>query len=272
MSSEILMPAYSTLRQELLTNQCCPVPFGMSGSDLETVAQKWVRFLTLPAATKMSLFRKLRLPDRNMEPGYRDPARETDGMHDDKELFHYSDFTRRLFWKIAKGIPEAASFFEGAEAVLDAGKKSMRQTIETLEVGHPGVLAKVFPEWDETAYFHLRFLAYRNIKDGDVLAMPHYDRGIATQAIAESNPRLRMGKDKNDLRPYTHREGAACFFGGLAFPWFTGDDALVGGVHDVFQEGDPYSEDVARWSMVLFTDTHPSSPMPKIVDGVDTKM
>lgn len=103
----------------------------------------------------------------------------------------------------------------------------------------------------------LRFLSYEWDKTQENLAVPHYDAGSFTLAIAESCPGLRIGSNPKDLKEVTHQEGTAVFFLGGNFLNLIPSSSLKRGWHDVIMTNkENVGESHARWAVVMFIDGH----------------
>lgn len=238
--------AYAELEQELKEKCHAVVPFRVSHKEFQEAIDVFVKFLALPLETKEKIHFKIRPEDRGTEVGYRRYLRD-EGQTDNREYVHYHRLAEERFAEKRRQIPELDELLRSMKRIHDEAVGTVHQIMLALDERFPGISNKI-----ENHY--LRFLKYDRAKPGEFLAKGHYDRGSCTLALAESAPGLRMGVDDQHLKEIVHHEGEALFMPGLKFSLITSGE-FVPTWHDVVQKGDDaYSDDIARWAIVLFAD------------------
>jgi hypothetical protein len=202
------------------------IPFPISHKKLFAAADLFLDFCTFSPEEKEATMHFLYPGNEVSRVGYFKRAQK-EGAFDDKELWHHHLRTKEV--------------------------------LKEFEEEYPGITER-FMQGGTAPKVYLRFVKYVPQKTGEFLAKGHFDRGDFAIALCESAPGLRMGKDVPSLTPMQHKEHAAIFFPGVAFPNAT-DDSFAPIWHDVIQKSeDQYRPDCARWAIVLFADTYDSTP------------
>ena len=227
------------------------VPFSIPRQQILTAVAAFMDFLELPPSTKGRIDFHVNPTHRRSEIGYRF-RRSTDGpFRDDKEFFHYHPAIHERYPEFLDSNPAVERFCALARPVFEAAVTTMRSVVEQMiEPVVPGICQRIFDV--PLPHVQLRFLRYFWQVPGKNLAKGHYDCGLATLAIAESGPGLRIGHDDASLRPVVHRDREAVFMVGRSMSRFP-EMGLSPSWHDVVQSGDTVScEPLSRWAVVCF--------------------
>lgn len=238
------------------------VPFSMSRKELEAAAEVFLEFLRLPLEEKEKLSKLIEYKNKDGSSmdfgkvngvfmGYKRKDKK-DGDDDNKEYFHYNRKFEQFLTPLLLDSPDICRrFVDVARNIYEKAEKCMKEKINELETSYPGLYDWVFPENGNTNTT-LRFLSYRTEEEGDFIAGEHYDKGVATLAIAESHPGLRIGKGKGDLEEVSQREGQVIFFPSFLLYKFSAQD-IFPSWHGVVQKKRSENEDVSsRWAIVMF--------------------
>lgn len=253
------MKLYQEITQSLRDRNYAKIPLAISRREYETAAERFFMFLQLPLEWKQSLHFFLD-PDNVAEVGYFSKSSD-DGRSDDKEFFHYHPAFRERFAEEIRRSPDLADFISAADGIYQKAEKLFREIAREFDNQFPGLYETLFPP-QQPALLPLRFLKYHSREKGAFLAKGHYDRGVATLALAESAPGLRIGRSPEKLEDIVHEEKTAIFMPGLYFPNATSEEFMPAW-HDVVQkQEDSLSGDTARWAIVMFSNSvdmgHPS--------------
>ncbi|MAZ40772.1 hypothetical protein CL654_01470 [bacterium] len=242
------------IKKDIKTKSYSEVPFAMKKSELVSAAESFLDFLTLPSETKEKY--KTYADPLNMRAGEIGYFRrmQKSGSADDKEFFHYHEYTKEAFTDLLEDADHKTKIFiDNADKVFNASKKAMSQLLQTLEGDYPGIHDKFFKGKQHRRFF-LRFLKYDSKKKGDFLAKGHYDKGTLTLAIAESAPGLRLGRNDRTLIEVEHKENTAFFMPAYNFSTVSSEEFFPTW-HDVVQRGeDRVNNETSRWAIVFFTD------------------
>jgi isopenicillin N synthase-like dioxygenase len=252
---------YKKIRHQILSQHYAALRFPLSAEQLTQAANAFINFLKLPQATKNS-FDSFVVHTSN--PGSRvgyTLRRQEQGALDEKEYFHYNEYAGPHFATQLSKTPQAQDFFDQAQHVYDAAKRTLSDVMHAFDTEFPGIYDTFFPS-DRKPDFFLRFLKYNVMGPGNFLAKGHYDRGGCTLALAESAPGLRMGTNSSDLKDVVHQPGSALFFPAIKFQEVTSQE-FVPTWHEVVQKGDDvFSREVARWAIVFFADPRGMEDIP----------
>ncbi|MBI4086867.1 hypothetical protein HY416_02710 [Candidatus Kaiserbacteria bacterium] len=238
--------------EELSVRSAVPVPFAVSHAELERAAMIFLRFLDLPLEVK----RELHVPavaHRRSADGYTDKLYIENKGKDRKEFFHYRPALReRPEYQAAEtSHPEVRDFLDIASGLY---RQAETLGCEIFKKYFPEHFGKVFIEDDTSPNSVLRFLSYAPQPQAGFCAQPHFDKGVAALALAESAPGLRVGKDDaTPLREVDHQDGFALFMPGILLHEYT-DGRTHAVWHDVVHR--PAEQNVtpscARWAIVFF--------------------
>ncbi len=245
--------SFDRLSEQIQAQSYATVPFLLPRAEFQHAIDQFVKFLTLPAEIKDSIYFQLDPSSRGSEVGYKKYRREL-GHTDNREYFHYNEHADERFKETMVIYPELSSLIQSAKGIYQEAKLTLEQVVVCFEERFPGIYQQFFPT-GQLPNFYLRLLKYDRMKPGEFLAKGHYDRGGCTLALAESAPGLRMGHDDTDLREVVHTDGQALFMPGITFREVTSDE-YPPTWHDVVQKGeDVYSPEIARWAVVFFAGT-----------------
>jgi len=189
---------FERLQKDIFRQGYSEIAFSMSQQELEEAEQRYLQFLTLPAAEKEKfeiwipgLHRDN--PSKGTRFGYKDESRD-EGQGDNKEYFHHGHFLRKGLAAIIRVSPQEVKYFiEAADDVLAAVERAMEPVYEAFDTKVSG-FAESF---NQTPYIFLRFLSYKPVSKGEELAIGHFDRGALTLAMYEN-------RDGLEICPATH--------------------------------------------------------------------
>jgi isopenicillin N synthase-like dioxygenase len=223
-----------------------------SSTEIQSAMEAFFRFMDLPEEIKLKYSMRLDPNDRGTEIGYW-TRRRAEGHPDDRGYFHYSEAAERHFRTNGADCPELLAFMDAAKAIYSKVLPTLREAIYTVDEHHPGIEQRISnPGADLDVRAPLRFLGYAQTTVGDFLATGHFDRGVATLAIAESAPGLRIGKTPETVKEVMHEPGYGLFFPGISLQEFT-NESFAPSWHDVVQKNEgAYKPGYARWALVLF--------------------
>ncbi|HLC51666.1 MAG TPA: hypothetical protein VJI98_00295 [Candidatus Nanoarchaeia archaeon] len=253
---------FKKLKGDISKQGYSEVKFPVAENDLRQAAGLYVDgFLRLPEAEK-DRYSTWIFPGSDAEKargrcGYNIKSRGK-GALDDKYLFHYNDYLREFVDGLSKVSREARDFLDAAEPIFQGMKRSISPVLGAFETEAPGFKGLFLPDQDHP-YFFLRFIAYQGHG-----AAGHFDKGPLTEAIAESNPGLRIGpayegQSTKDipLQEVTHTPDTAFLFTGnhisSVLPKHL-QDQFPKGWHDVVEKGYEVRKGITRWSIVGFFD------------------
>jgi len=256
---------YEKILSELKRQNFVEVPFPILKEELNKAAGSFLKFLTLPQNLKGIFTVMVDTSDRGSDAGY--VCRKKEEGYDHKEFFNYRKITEKLLERqIAENSenPKVKNFLNSARKAYAEATTALEQIIKVIDARHPGIYNKIFLQNPERMLC-LRFVKYDPAGRGEFLAKAHYDSGSCTLAIAESAPGLRVGKSPEMLKKAVRRGNTAFFFPSYTFSTDTNSSEFTPGWHDVIQKGDVrLNKDVARWAIVFFANTQPTSDVPYI--------
>ncbi|MGI9318069.1 MAG: 2OG-Fe(II) oxygenase family protein, partial [bacterium] len=233
----------------LETRHFATVPFNMSRSEVESAANAFLEFLTLPESVK----RQLHFPARSHRASADGFTNKIDtDQKDPKQFFHWSPMLvgKEPYRRLREFHPQIEGFFHYSERLYHQVESTL---FEIYNHHLPEFRDQIF-EGERLVDGILRFLCYTPRPEHSFCAQAHFDKGFSTLAIADSAPGLRIGCcNKHSLTPVEHREGAAIFMPAwMMFHASQGD--IKPAWHDVIHS--PSEQDVnqycARWSIVFF--------------------
>ncbi len=248
------VPALADMRAQIRERNYIEIPFLLDRAYFETAAKQFMNFLSYPDTFKSQFHFKLYPDDDGSDVGYVRTISATG--KDDKEYFHYHPLIEERYAElIHEDDVITREFFDAAAVIYHNAEESLDAILTEFTAEFPGLREQFFVH-NTPRRFYLRFLKYETRGLGKFLARAHYDRGGCTLALSESAPGLRIGVDDAHLQEVTHKEHMAVFMPALRFPELTSFD-FPSAWHDVVQSSrEQYTENVARWAIVFFADTH----------------
>lgn len=256
---------YEKILLDLERQNFVEIPFPLSKEELDKAAQYFLEFLALPQDLKDKFTVMADPSDRGSDAGY--VRRKKEKGYDHKEFFNYRKITEKLLGAVIKenaDNPKVKKFLESSRKIYTEATKVLEEIIKVIDGRLPGLYKKVFLQ-NPDRWLCLRFVKYDPVKIGEPLAKTHYDAGSCTLAIAESAPGLRIGKDSETLQEAVRHGNTALFFPAYTFPSDTNSSKFFPGWHDVIQKsGAQFNKNVARWAIVFFANTQPTSAVPFI--------
>lgn len=229
-----------------------PINLSLSTADINTVMDSYLNFLELPEAERQRLYHLDENKPRTGVSGY---VRKD--KSDIKDVFHMTQVLGQELWHCRFKLPTASyEFLNNAEEAYYSLAKSAKAKYRQLEDELPGLTGIHFPRSGKLEH-HLRFLAYRDARDG-ILAKGHYDKGSGTIAVAESHGGLRLGFGEDDLEQLEYRQDQPVFFPGYGWHQLAEmldvETSRRATWHDVVDTGEQFDEDTKRWALVYFID------------------
>ncbi len=244
---------YQQIVEDLNKQSFHKMPIAASQDEIQAAVDAFFVFIALPEEVKQRYSFRIDPNDRGTEVGYWTRSRAA-GSPDNRGYFHYSEVGDRRFRIEGADCPELIQFLDKAKIVYDKVVPTLREALHVIDEQHPGIEQRVFePGVNLERRIPLRFLAYTQTEPGDFLATGHYDRGVATLAIAESAPGLRIGKTPETVKEIVHEPGHGLFFPGISLQEHT-NATFAPSWHDVVQKDqDAFKAGCARWALVLFS-------------------
>lgn len=235
-----------------------PIAIDASESDIEATMDSFLAFLHLPYEERVKVVYLDESRPRTGKSGYEHKGSASpDGHHrqDNKHIFHMTEALHRTFYHQIWNQPrETRSFLQNAYALHHSLTAAAKQKYQELEDDMPGIANIHFPP-DGTVANHTRFLGYQDAKDG-LLAVPHYDKGTGTIAVAESHSGLRVGFGPDDLELLDRDRFDPIFFPSYGYhqlgEMLGARPTRRAAWHDVVDTGERVSADVTRWSLIHF--------------------
>lgn len=247
------MPEQASEFHRLLQQQRhAPVDFPMRATELSSVADAFLEFLTLPDSLKRQLHFAAR-SHRASADGYTDKS--AIDHKDPKQFFHWSPMLlqKPITERLQASQPQVARFMEAAAGVYAQIEKVL---FAVFSRHLPNYVEPVFQQ-QQLRDGILRFVCYAPRPQHSFCARAHFDKGFSTLALADSAPGLRIGCcDAHPLKAVSYTSGTALFM-----PAWMLFQASNGGIkpawHDVIHA--PKQQNVnpfcARWSMVFFVNS-----------------
>jgi len=261
---------YSKLEHQICSRGFAEVDFALESSYMDFAAQSWLAFLTLPEDTKKQFFINNAFEGvSDSIVGYVKSERKLDektghpiGSTDNKEYFHFNRIAINELSTLALADDRALKFFANATNIYMEAEKTHKRIMLAFDQEFPGLYDRFFSA--KVPELYLRFLKYDFDGSDRPIAMPHYDKGAFTLALAESTPGLRLhyeGCDGNFDTTYVQKHPRAA----LAFPGFQFQGVTEGSflptAHDVVPLSSQEGAGV-RWSIVCFADYGNLDPVP----------
>lgn len=236
------------IEEQWATRCYAELPWAYSRIDLLRAVAAFQEFLTLPQEVKQSCHRKLFAGDRGSDIGYK-RCQRVDGKLDDKELFHVSRHAADFFGDhqhttVQRFLRQALPLYGYAETM-------MRAVTSLFDFRFPGIGERCFPH-GKFAHCYLRFVQYPATTGGNALAHGHFDRGVFTLAIAESESGLHIGRAYGQTQPVERMPEKALFF-----PSRRAIEVFGGCYPPAFHFVEPVAVQChrpPRWAVVLFCD------------------
>lgn len=197
-------------------------------------------------------------------------------VQDNKDIFHFGAGMRQVIESRIRGtLPRDMRLFLGAaEEIFWSAQNAKKRAFEAIDSRQRGLVGIVLPENGQLNDV-LRFIAYYP-NEGE-LAKGHFDRSVATLALAESHEGLRIAPGQNGytldcsedymrqlegrLQAVEHVPYEAKFF--LAAGWNRLPNTLTEPYaelpiswHDVVPSDKTVDTTVMRWAIVNFINPH----------------
>lgn len=239
---------------DLKSQNYVEVPLLVSREIIEKTANNFLNFLTFPQDIKDKFIHILDHNDRGSHAGYALKSRFK-GDSDNKEYFNYRYVTQRVLRDAIKRHNKdarLANFLYSAGVLFDESLRALDSVVVPLNDQYPGFHKKIFADYDRL--MALRFVKYDKLKFSQPLAQGHYDRGACTLAIAESSPGLCLEKNSGSLKKVVRSGHNAIFFPSYTFSEAIGSNEFPPVWHDVVQDAESHSKEIARWAIILFVD------------------
>lgn len=259
-----------SLDQQITSQGYATIPISITQEQFEVAAKSWLNFLTLPQEIKDEFFIENAFPhSHDSIVGYVNSSRSEKekkgapiGSTDNKEYFHFNEIAIEDMTEHALQIPQAKEFFKQANILYQESLRLHKAVVNAMEFDNPGIYKAFFGE--RVPEIYLRFLKYDYDGSGKPVALPHYDRGAQTLALAESTPGLRLHHQLDDEMFRTtyvsKHEGTALFFPGYQLKGMT-NGKYKPTAHDVVPLETSAKSNI-RWSIVCFADYPNSNPVP----------
>lgn len=250
------MLTYEKILADIKRQNYVEAPLAISKIGLEKSAQAFIDFLGLDQVIQDKFTIMIDKEDRGSNAGYV-RKHKSKGDSDNKEYFHYRGLTEKLLRGVIeeyKANFKIQNFLVLSKKVFEAGLETLSSIISVIDQRHKGIYDKIFKRNPER-FICLRFVKYDVAGDCEFLATPHYDRGSCALAMAESAPGLRIGKNEQDIKEVLRNGNMAIFMPAFTFHRDIESEDFTPAWHDVVQKSaDTYSENIARWAIVLFAD------------------
>jgi hypothetical protein len=251
-----------TIYQQLQKQNFAQVPFLIDAQLIRQAIDAFFVFLEQPEIIKRHIDFTIAPNHRRGDVGYKQRMSDEHIYNDNKEFFHYHPALFEKYASFLENNPVVADFVSKARPIWDMAYQTIHQILNSFEPQFPGVLDKVFNTKHE--HILLRFLKYDWQESGKYLAIPHFDAGSCTLAIAESCDGLRIGTCPDDLKLVNHKENNAIFMLSSNYKHLMNTNKLSAGWHDVIQLDDTcIGKPFARWAIVAFIEAHGVQALPR---------
>ncbi len=267
-------------RESLVEKGYMPVGVDIGYSDFEQAMERYLAFLEIDEkyhdATRFYAGGNV-----NYDFGQfrRQPNTESHRgvVLDNKDIFHFGSQTRQVVEaRLTGALPkDMKDFLDIAEDIFWESHRSKRAALEVIDSYQAGLVGICLPETGEIRDT-VRFIAYYPSDDG-ILAKGHFDRSMATIALAESHPGLRIAPGQNglhidadevylknleaNLQNVEYAEGQGKFFLGAGWNrlpeyYRFGNHDLPLGWHDVVKTDQQINDQLMRWAIIHFINPH----------------
>lgn len=194
-----------------------PLSVSFTEADVSQAMQLYLEFLALPEDVKQQIYYIDESTARTSEAGYmRRKKAESNKPTGDDEKFVYHH-TPALMKVLRAGnyvsVPEAArQFVASADELYHQAAAAVKEKFIEWGEESPWLAGAHFPTNGADMMHHLRFLGYLN---GN--ARGHYDKSVATAAIAQSKNGLRIGEGADDLELVQRKNFDPIIFAGYGW-------------------------------------------------------
>lgn len=233
----------------LETNYYVSLPSDLSRSVIDETIDAFLAFANSSQEIKNRFQSQLPGNHRRRELGFVHREGLAEGR-DTKDFFHYHPYLKKDHESFIAETPVADRLARNADIIWNHAADMAKKILLSLDSDYPGVYDKVF----DTPLPHivLRIVYYEAHPEQEILAIPHFDAGSFTLALAESAPGLRIGSRQENLKLVPHQEGRAIFMLGAGYRQTIATETLLPGWHDVIRLDNLTS----RWAIVAFIDGH----------------
>lgn len=176
-----------------------PLSVSFTETDVVEAMRLYLEFLALPEDVKQKFHYFDESTSRTSEAGYMRRKKEDSDKptgDDDKFVFHHTPALMRSVEGIQRiHYPAAANaFLDVADELYHQTADAVKEKFVEWSEDSPWLAGAHFPTNGQDMMHHMRFLGYLN---GN--ARGHYDKAVATAAIAQSKNGLRIGEGEEDL-------------------------------------------------------------------------